>query len=396
MKRIAASYLYPLTDVRPLRNGFVELADDGTVLRTGISEDPSREEIFLEGAVAPGLVNAHCHIELSYLKGRFRKGTGMAGFIDQINAMRDTSPREERIACLSREMDNLWSQGVVAMADISNCDESFAVKRAHPMYTRTFLEVFGTEPEDCAGVMEGVYALQQKAQALGLDAAPTPHACYTMSPQLLMAASRAGLRSGFLSYHSEETPEEEEMVREGRGAMWENRKAAGMSVPPVTGTSSLQYFLDLLEKVWPAPVREHVLLVHECCLDAAGAAALKTRVPGAYVAVCPLSNLFIHNLLPPIPLMREAGLRICVGTDSLSSNDLLSPVAELYCLQEHFPEVPLGELLTWASRNGAEFLGRNSLGTLEVGKRPGLVFIDHLESGKLSAASRSRLIETTI
>ena len=286
MKRIAASYLYPLTDVRPLRNGFVELADDGTVLRTGISEDPSREEIFLEGAVAPGLVNAHCHIELSYLKGRFRKGTGMAGFIDQINAMRDTSPREERIACLSREMDNLWSQGVVAMADISNCDESFAVKRAHPMYTRTFLEVFGTEPEDCAGVMEGVYALQQKARALGLDAAPTPHACYTMSPQLLMAASGAGLRSGFLSYHSEETPEEEEMVREGRGAMWENRKAAGMSVPPVTGTSSLQYFLDLLEKVWPAPVREHVLLVHECCLDAAGAAALKTRVPGAYVAVC--------------------------------------------------------------------------------------------------------------
>ena len=396
MKRIAASYLYPLTDVRPLRNGFVELADDGTVLRTGISEDPSREEIFLEGAVAPGLVNAHCHIELSYLKGRFRKGTGMAGFIDQINAMRDTSPREERIACLSREMDNLWSQGVVAMADISNCDESFAVKRAHPMYTRTFLEVFGTEPEDCAGVMEGVYALQQKARALGLDAAPTPHACYTMSPQLLMAASGAGLRSGFLSYHSEETPEEEEMVREGRGAMWENRKAAGMSVPPVTGTSSLQYFLDLLEKVWPAPVREHVLLVHECCLDAAGAAALKTRVPGAYVAVCPRSNLFIHNLLPPIPLMREAGLRICVGTDSLSSNDLLSPVAELYCLQEHFPEVPLGELLTWASRNGAEFLGRNSLGTLEAGKRPGLVFIDHLESGKLSAASRSHLIETTI
>ena len=396
MKRIAASYLYPLTDVRPLRNGFVELADDGTVLRTGISEDPSREEVFLEGAVAPGLVNAHCHIELSYLRGRFRRGTGMAGFIDQINAMRDTSPREERIACLSREMDNLWSQGVVAMADISNCDESFAVKRAHPMYTRTFLEVFGTEPEDCAGVMEGVYALQQKARALGLDAAPTPHACYTMSPQLLMAASGAGLRSGFLSYHSEETPEEEEMVREGRGAMWENRKAAGMSVPPVTGTSSLQYFLDLLEKVWPAPVREHVLLVHECCLDAAGAAALKTRVPGAYVAVCPLSNLFIHNLLPPIPLMREAGLRICVGTDSLSSNDLLSPVAELYCLQEHFPEVPLGELLTWASRNGAEFLGRNSLGTLEAGKRPGLVFIDHLEGGKLSAASRSHLIETTI
>ena len=396
MKRIAASYLYPLVDPEPIRNGFVELSDEGTVLRTGVSEDPSREAVFLEGAVAPGLVNAHCHVELSYLKGRFRKGTGMAGFIDQINAMRDTAPREERLACLAREMDSLWEQGVVAMADISNCDESFAVKRTHPMYTRTFLEVFGTEPEDCAGVMEGVRALQQKALALGLDAAPTPHACYTMSPQLLKAASAAALESGYLSYHSEETPEEEAMIREGRGAMWENRKAAGMSVPPVTGTSSLQYFLDLLLSVRPAPVREHVLLVHECCLDSAGIDALKASVPGAYVAVCPLSNLFIHNLLPPIPLMREAGLRICVGTDSLSSNDLLSPVAELYCLQQHFPEEPLGELLTWASRNGADFLGQASLGTLEAGKKPGLVLIDHLEDGRLTAASRSRRIPMTI
>jgi len=94
--------------------------------------------------------------------------------------------------------------------------------------------------------------------------------------------------------------------------------------------------------------------------------------------------------------MRAAGLRICVGTDSLSSNDLLSPVAELYCLQQHFPEVPLGELLTWASRNGADFLGRASLGTLEAGKKPGLVLIDHLEDGRLTAASRSRRIPMTI
>lgn len=396
MKRIAAAYLYPLVDAEPIRNGFVELAEDGTVLRTGVSPDPSREAVFLDGAVAPGLVNAHCHIELSYLKGRFRKGSGMAGFIDQINAMRDTSPLEEKIACLTREMDSLWAQGVVAMADISNCDDSFAVKQSHPLYTRTFLEVFGTEPEDCQAVMEGVKALQQKALALGLDAAPTPHACYTMSPELVMAASEAGLQSGYLSYHSEETPEEEEMIREGRGAMWENRKAAGMSVPPVTGTSSLQYFLDLLLKVRPAPVREHVLLVHECCLDQAGVDALKALVPGAYVAVCPLSNLFIHNLLPPIPLMRRGGMKICVGTDSLSSNDLLSPVAELYCLQEHFPEVPLGELLTWASRNGAEFLGRTALGTLEAGKRPGLVYIDALEGGRLTARSRSRRLDLTI
>ena len=107
MRRIAAAYLYPLVGTEPIRNGFVELDEDGTILRTGVSPDPSREEVFLDGAMAPGLVNAHCHIELSYLKGRFRKSTGMAGFIDQINAMRDTAPQEERLACLSAQMDNL-------------------------------------------------------------------------------------------------------------------------------------------------------------------------------------------------------------------------------------------------------------------------------------------------
>ena len=390
MNRIAAKYVYPLTGPDPLVNGFVEFEDDGTIVRTGICEDPSREAIFLDGAVVPGFVNAHCHVELSYMKGLFRKGTGMAGFIDQINALRDTKSLEEKIRDLREAMDRLWNQGVVAMADISNCDDSFAVKAAHPMYTRTFLEVFGTEPEDCDAVMEGVRKLKAEADRFGLDAAPTPHACYTMSSELLTAVSVEGLESGFLSFHSEETEEEEEMLISGSGKMWENRKAAGMSVPPVTGKSSLLYFIDRLLEGHPAPFDEHILLVHECCMDQEGIDAVKAVMNHPFVALCPLSNLFIHNTLPPVDLMRRNGLKLCVGTDSLSSNDDLDLVAELYCLQRNFPEIPLGELLMWASRNGAEFLSRPELGTLEAGKRPGLVFIDHLEDGLLTASSQSR------
>ena len=77
MKRFAARYLYTLTSVEPIENGFVEVEEDGTVLRTG-SCAPGEE--VLDGAIVPGFVNAHCHVELSYLKGKFRKGTGMAGF----------------------------------------------------------------------------------------------------------------------------------------------------------------------------------------------------------------------------------------------------------------------------------------------------------------------------
>ena len=391
MKRIAAKYLYPLVSTEPVRNGFVELEDDGTVVRTGVCADPAAEPVFYDGAVAPGFVNAHCHVELSYLKGQFRKGTGMAGFIDQINEMRDNKSMEEKVRDLTVAMDSLWEQGVVAMADISNCADTFAVKARHPMYTRTFLEVFGTEPEDCGAVMEGVLKLKEVADGFGIDAAPTPHACYTMSPELVTAVSVEGLKSGFLSFHSEETEEEEEMLKYGSGKMWENRVKAGMSVPPVTGKSSLLYFIDRLLAGRPAPFDEHILLVHECCLDQEGIDAAKAVMNHPFVAVCPLSNLFIHNALPPIGLMRRNGLKVCVGTDSLSSNDDLNIVDELFCLQRNFPEVPLGELLTWASRNGAEFLAKPEFGTLAPGKRPGLVFIDHLDAdGRLTAASKSR------
>ena len=391
MKRVAAKYLYPLTAAEPILNGFVEYDDDGTILQTGVCADPAEEEVFLDGAVIPGFVNAHCHIELSYMWKLFLKGTGMAGFIDQINALRDTASLEDKLADIQTWMDRLWQRGVTAMADISNCADSFAIKAASPMYTRTFLEVFGKEPQDCAVVIRDVKALQEQALACGLDAAPTPHACYTMSPELLTAASAEGLRSGYLSYHSEETPEEDEMIRSGSGPMWENRKRAGMSTPPVTGTSSLQYFLERLQQVHAAPFDEHILLVHEVCMDQEGIDAVKAVLNHPFIALCPLSNLFIHNALPPVELLRSNGMKLTIGTDSLSSNDDLDPVAELFCLQENFPQVPLGEMLGWACRNGAEFLGKEAVfGTLEPGKRPGLVLIDHLSpEGRLTTASAS-------
>ena len=175
MRRFVAKYVYTLTETEPLRDAFVEVEEDGTVLRVGPCE--AGEEV-LDGAIVPGFVNAHCHVELSYMKGLFRKGTGMAGFIDQINALRDTFSMEDKVRLLKEAMDRMWAQGVVAMADISNCADSFAVKAAHPMYTRTFLEVFGADKSACNAVMEGVRALQAQAAGLGLDAAPTPHSWY--------------------------------------------------------------------------------------------------------------------------------------------------------------------------------------------------------------------------
>jgi cytosine/adenosine deaminase-related metal-dependent hydrolase len=317
----------------------------------------------------------------------------MAGFIDQINELRDWAGNDVKAMLVKEWMDKMWKDGVSAMADISNDESSFQVKKNHPMYTRTFLEVFGSEPEMCDGVMKDVTALNVVADEVGIDAAPTPHSCYTMSPQLLSASAAAGLERGFISYHSQESQEEEDLLLTGTGAMYKNRKRSGMSTPPVTGESSLKYFIDRLAAARPAPYQEHILLVHNVCLAQDDIDAAKKVMKNVYWAVCPLSNIFIHNALPPISMMRENGLKVVVGTDSLSSNDDLDMVKELYCLHANFPEVPMSQLLEWACSNGAEFLKRDELGSLSVGKRPGVVFIRNIDQdGNLTAESRSERI----
>lgn len=392
-QKIAAKYVYTLDEIGLIRNGFIEYDSQGCILNIGECDEAWEDEI-LDGALVPGFVNAHCHLELSHLKGRFRKGTGMAGFIDQINEMRDSSTHEEKLKCIKENFDLLWNQGVSAMADISNCADTFAFKAVSPMYTRTFLEVFGTEPEDCFSVMTSVEELRQESIKYGLDAAPTPHSCYTMSPELLVASSREALKEGYLSYHSQESREEEDMIISGTGALYENRKRAGMSTPPVTGKPSLLYFLDCLSKTGFKPISQNILLVHNLCLTPEVADFAISMLENVYWAICPLSNIFIHNALPPIELMREKGLKICLGTDSLSSNDELNIVSEMYCLQENFPKLSLREMLIWACKNGAKFLSKDTdLGSLTIGKTPGLVLVKNLDKdGKLTKKSYSKRI----
>jgi cytosine/adenosine deaminase-related metal-dependent hydrolase len=391
MKRITAQFVYTVDGSEPIRNGFVEYDEfSGEILAVG--ECNEGEEV-LPGALVPGFVNGHCHVELSHLHKKFRKGTGMAGFIDQINELRDWAGNDVKAKLVKEWMDKMWKDGVSAMADISNDESSFAVKKDHPMYTRTFLEVFGSEPEMCEGVMKDVTALNGLADQTGIDAAPTPHSCYTMSPQLLSASAAAGLERGFISYHSQESQEEEDLLLSGSGAMYENRKRSGMSTPPVTGESSLKYFIDRLADARPAPYDEHILLVHNVCLSQDDINAAKSVMKNVYWAVCPLSNIFIHNALPPVPLMRENGLKVIVGTDSLSSNDDLDIVKELYCLHANFPEVSMNQLLEWACLNGAQFLKKDELGSLAPGKRPGVVLITDIDAeGNLTADSRSERI----
>lgn len=392
MRKIAAQYLFPLNSRKPICKGLLILSDSGEILDIRELKEEEESTEFYNGILVPGFVNSHCHIELSHLKGAFQKGTGMAGFIRQINMLRESVSKEERLAAIEREMDRLYYSGVSAMADISNCEESFQAKSNSKIYTRTFLEVFGSEPEDALEVIEGVVALSAVAAQYGIDAAPTPHSCYTMSPKLLEASSAKALEAGWLSYHNQESWEEEELIMNGTGPLAESYKSRSLSTPPIKGTSALLYFLERLSNAGVIS-EQKILLVHNTFTNQESVKAAKEVIKNLYWAICPLSNLFIHKALPPLSLLMREQATITLGTDSLSSNDLLSMADEIKCIHKYFPTIELKDILEWSSYNGAKFLGKeDTLGSFEKGKKPGVVLIDNIDWQKMQLTEQSKSV----
>ena len=392
MRKIAANYIFPINSA-PIKNGYVKVDDNGTVVEIGQLDGECADTEFYNGILCPGFTNAHCHIELSHLKGLFKEATGMSGFINQINELRSSADEPERRRALEEQFEILYNEGTSAMGDISNCSESFDTKAKSPLMTRTFLELFGTLPEEAEEVIASGKALEAKANEFGIKAAITPHSCYTMSPLLLARAAQEGLKSGFLSYHSQESQEEEDLIISGTGALAENYKGRNLPTPPVTGKPALLYFIERLKSFSQTPVKGKIMLVHNVATNQESIDAALEALEESFWTICPLSNIFIHRQLPPLDLMRRNNLAICIGTDSLSSNKILSMVEEIKCLHANFPHIELNEILTWACYNGAKAIGFESvLGSFEPGKRPGVVLVDNIdwENFKLTEKSRSR------
>jgi aminodeoxyfutalosine deaminase len=395
MKRIAAKYIVPITS-GPIKNGYVDIDDNGIINDIGEWDGCVNDETdYYEGAICPGFTNAHCHIELSHLKGIFKEGTGMSGFINQINELRENAVKEERLKAIRREMGNLYSQGVSAMGDISNCNESFAIKSESGIYTHSYIELFGTIASEAIDILENGKKLKEEANLNGLDASVTPHSCYTMSPELLAIAAKEGLKEGYISYHSQESPEEEELIISGTGALADNYKGRNLPTPPVTGKPSLCYFIERLTSFSTTPIKGKIMLVHNVATNEESIDCALQNIKEPFWTICPLSNLFIHRALPPIGLMKSKGLTICIGTDSLSSNKRLSIIDEIKCINHYFPQIELTELLKWATVNGANALGKGDVyGTLEKGKKPGIVLIEKIteELGLTADSSSKRII----
>lgn len=324
---------------------------------------------FYAGILVPGMVNAHCHLELSYLEGQIERRGGFAAFAAGVARTRNLFTAEDRLAAARRASEGMWSEGVEAVGDVANDVSAFAVKEQSPIRYRTFAEVFGLRTASIEA-MEPMLKYGETSLS--------PHSTYSLQDEIFKRVCCKG--DAPLSIHFMESPGERELY-EGRGALHEWYKTQGWEC------DFLHYGSPAERIVASVPADRSLILVHNCCVAQRDIDVIMGHFTApVYWAVCLASNDYISGLEPDVELLRRNGLNICIGTDSLASNSSLEMMAELKRLSDY----PLEEVLTWATANGADALGYGAeLGRIEIGKRCGLAVIDALDYEKVRLTERS-------
>ena len=184
MRKIAATYVFT-GDQPPIKNGIVTLDDKGTILNISQHENltESQNLEFYSGILVPGFVNAHCHLELSHLKGKIGEKTGIGGFVGQINLLRnqEISDVEKAMQTADRLM---WAAGIAATGDISNSLLSIDTKKKSRIFYHTFIESFGFHPSRAERAFDLAVSLENEFSENGLACSVVPHSPYSVSQPL--------------------------------------------------------------------------------------------------------------------------------------------------------------------------------------------------------------------
>lgn len=375
MRKIAAHYT--LIGGELCRNIAVSVDDQRGVVAVDrvTSLDNMASVEFYPGILIPGMVNAHCHLELSYLRGAIAEKSGFAGFARAIGAVRNNFTSEERLHAASVADAQMWEQGIEAVIDIANDDLVIPVKeRSHIEYL-TLFEVFGLTTQHVDSHKNMASKWRQSSI--------TPHSTYSLQDATFRNAVNEN--NSIVSIHLLESKAEIELYQR-QGSLWEWYERMGWECDFLSYASPAKRIVESIAH------DKRVVLVHGCEATSDDIKTIdKHFTAPATWALCPESNRYISDAKPPVEMLRSMGSHIAIGTDSLASARELSMIENMRLLGD----IPLAEMLTWATKNGAEAMGLSSkIGTIEVGKSPGLVLVEDvdLHNMRLTPQSRTRRI----
>ena len=389
MRKISANFIY--TPERGfIKNGILRVDKDGRIISL---TDPGRklkEEAGMEhynGIICPGFINAHCHLELSHMKGQIPEHIGLDNFLYAVITGRGYD--DETVQNGIRQGDEeMQREGIVAVGDISNKADSFYVKSSGKIYYHTFVEIFNMQ-NDQAGITfdNGLKLLETAKKEYNLPASLVPHASYSVSEELFrLFRERMNTEENLLSIHNLETEYENLFISKRKGNLLDVFEKAGLE----KGDSKARKMNSMPWLTKVIPPRSPLLLVHNIYLTARDIEDSEIDKENTWFCLCPNSNLYIANILPGPYLMKSFPGKVCIGTDSLSSNHRLSILSELITLDKYYPGTGLANLLKFATINGAQMLGIDDrAGSFEPGKRPGINLIRNVNLQEMKLNSDS-------
>ena len=342
----------------------------------------------LKGILSPGFINAHCHLELSHMKGMIPAHTGLQEFVKQIVALRQVAPEAIQEAIVLAEAE-MMANGIVAVGDISNTLDTLTQKAKHNLAYYSFVELYDLDPTRAADKIEAGLEIQKQFQENCVRASLVPHAPYSVTNDLWnLLSTHFGIHT--ISLHNQETPDENDFFKTKTGSflgMYERTKV-NLDFFEATGLSSLQSVLPIFKNA------HHGILVHNSFTSTEDIQAVHAAMDNAFWCLCPNANQYIEQTMPPVELLRSEKAKMVIGTDSYASNWSLNILDELKTIQQYHPQIPLAEMLSWATINGAHALQMDKhLGSFEKGKQPGVVLIKGVTADNdLKNASSQRIL----
>lgn len=350
------------------------ITDDKGFVQEIVAESDAGEDIQqVTGLLSPGFVNCHCHLELSRLKGTIPEHTGLINFVLGVMKQR-YFPEEELVEAIKAAEEEMLQNGIVAVGDICNNTLTLAQKEQNRLYYHNFIEVSGFVPKFAIQrfIQTQEEVFDDFAKVFPDNSTIVPHSPYSVSSDLfsLINACSAGDIS---SIHNQETRAENEFFMTGTGdfnKLYETLSIDINAFYKPTGKSSIQSYLSKISEP------KQLLLVHNTFTSEEDILFVK-RAAGAtryFFCLCVNANNYIEHTMPPIELLRKHHCSIVLGTDSLASNHSLSIADEMRTIVQHFPTIPLAEILQWGTLNGARALQVDHVsGSFEKGKQPGII-----------------------
>lgn len=378
---LRARWVLPI-DRAPIDRGWMEI-HDSRIARLGEGQPPGPATDLGDVALMPGLVNAHTHLELSWMAGLIPPAASMNDWIRALMEVRRAGPaggEAEIVETMRAAATAMSATGTVLVGDISNTLASARVLAEAGIGGVVFNELIGFNPSD---PLQMVRDARSRVEGLAREFGPAlafsvvAHAPYSVAPSLFREIVNHADRSP-LTIHLAESAEELEFLRTGGGPIRETLEQLGVWTDTwrVPQCDPVRFVADV------GYLRPNLLVVHGVHLTDDGLDRL--RAAGARLVTCPRSNTWVGGGPPRIARFYASRLPVAIGTDSLASAPTLNIFDEMAEVRRIAPEVSASAILDSATRRGAEALGfGQEFGTLAAGKRASVVAVDvpEVESG---------------